>query len=120
MAVENLQGELQRVTKTLDLQESLVNGWVGEFWFPLPIYLFAKLLNYSADYCSADSAQDHNRSVSLGNDSVGHAQKHADDQTRGPSRPRQAHGAQNKTYTEPVEEGAKKSSSLIGKRKRNH
>jgi hypothetical protein len=40
MAVENLQGELQRVTKTLDLQESLVNGWVGEFWLPLPfIYL---------------------------------------------------------------------------------
>jgi hypothetical protein len=26
MAVENLQGELQRVRKTLDLQESLVNG----------------------------------------------------------------------------------------------
>src|SRR5215831_8294394 len=26
MAVENLQGELQRVTKTIDLQESLVNG----------------------------------------------------------------------------------------------
>src|SRR5690242_10833740 len=31
MAVEYLQGELQRVTKTLDLQESLVNGCVGEF-----------------------------------------------------------------------------------------
>jgi hypothetical protein len=26
MAVEYLQGELQRVSKTLDLQESLVNG----------------------------------------------------------------------------------------------
>jgi hypothetical protein len=31
MAVENLQGELQRVTRTIDLQESLVNGCAGEF-----------------------------------------------------------------------------------------
>ena len=31
MAVEYLQGELQRATKTLDLQESLVNGWFSEF-----------------------------------------------------------------------------------------
>ncbi len=31
MAVEYLQGELQRVTKTLDLQESLVNGCDQEF-----------------------------------------------------------------------------------------
>jgi hypothetical protein len=30
MAVEYLQGELQRVTNTLDLQESLVNGCYGE------------------------------------------------------------------------------------------
>jgi len=32
MAVEYLQGELQRVTKTLDLQRRLVNGCLGEFW----------------------------------------------------------------------------------------
>src|ERR1051326_8200562 len=31
IAVENLQGELLRVTKTLDLQESLVNGCDQEF-----------------------------------------------------------------------------------------
>jgi hypothetical protein len=31
MAVENLQGELQRVTRTIDLQESLVNGCADEF-----------------------------------------------------------------------------------------
>lgn len=31
MAVEYLQGELQRVTRTIDLQESLVNGCFGEF-----------------------------------------------------------------------------------------
>jgi hypothetical protein len=31
MAVENLQGELQRVTRTIDLQESLVNGCFDEF-----------------------------------------------------------------------------------------
>jgi hypothetical protein len=31
MAVEYLQGELQRVTKTLDLTQSIVNGWVHEF-----------------------------------------------------------------------------------------
>jgi hypothetical protein len=31
MAVENLQGELQRVTKTLDLRQSLVNGCDQEF-----------------------------------------------------------------------------------------
>jgi len=31
MAVEYLQGELQRVSKTLDLQESLVNGCDQEF-----------------------------------------------------------------------------------------
>jgi hypothetical protein len=30
MAVENLQGELQRVTRTIDLQESLVNGCENE------------------------------------------------------------------------------------------
>jgi hypothetical protein len=31
MAVENLQGELQRVTRTIDLRKSLVNGCVDEF-----------------------------------------------------------------------------------------
>jgi hypothetical protein len=31
MAVEYLQGELQRVTRTIDLQESLVNGCADEF-----------------------------------------------------------------------------------------
>jgi hypothetical protein len=31
MAVEYLQGELLRVTRTIDLQESLVNGRADEF-----------------------------------------------------------------------------------------
>src|SRR5438270_4950647 len=77
MVVEHLRGSCIWAVENVRPSGKACQWLSWTNFVPLSALLFAEFFYHKTDYCSANSAQDNNRGISLGNHGIGQAQEYA-------------------------------------------
>lgn len=88
--------------------------------FEKPAILVTEALHDPADQGSADSPEDENWDIRLGNDGVCEAEQHANDKSAHPSWPWQRHRANHEPDGKAIDECAQQCGSFVGETERKH